>query len=85
MQTHNVDIRELYNYDEFDQILTYLKETRLETIVNTTILNKTLTKLQQLDHYDKIRQFVTIIANYQINVLESEMKEGIRLMIKNKY
>jgi hypothetical protein len=84
MQTHNVDIRELYNYDEFDKILVYLKETRLETIGNSTILNKTLTKLHQLDHYDKIKLFVTVIANYKINVLESELKDGIRLMINNK-
>ena len=81
MQTHNVDIRELYNYDEFDKIIEYLKETRLESFGNSNIIYKTITKLQQLENMDKIKEILLIIAKYKINVLESELKEGLKILI----
>ena len=81
MQTHNVDIKELYNYDEFDKMIAFLKETRLETIGNSNIILKTIIKLQQLDIIDKIKEILYVIANYKINVLESELKEGLKILI----
>ncbi len=81
MQTHNVDIRELYNYDEFDKIIEYLKEIRLESFGNSNIIYKTITKLQQLENIEKLKDILFIIANYKINVLVSELKEGLKILI----
>ncbi len=81
MQTHNVDIREFYNYDEFDKIIKYLKEIRLESFGNSNIIYKTITKLQQLENIEKIKEILFIIAKYEINVLQSELKEGLKILI----
>jgi hypothetical protein len=77
----NVDLKGLYNYDEFDKIITYLKQTKLETIANQgSIISKTLTKLQQIENPDKIVDILLIIANYKQNVFINELKEGIRIL-----
>ena len=81
MQTQNVDLKELYNYDEFDKIIEYLKEIRLESFGNSNIIYKTITKLQQLENIEKIKEIILIIAKYKINVLDSELKEGLKILI----
>jgi hypothetical protein len=83
MQQNAVDLKELYNYDEFDKMITYLSGTKLESI-GSNIISKTLTKLHQIEKPDKIVELVMVFAKYKLDVFVNEIKEGLRILSSMK-
>ncbi len=75
------------NDSELEEILNYinhLKSTRLETLGRTNKISKAFDTLERERKFPEIKEILDIIANYQMNVLNYEMKEGLRIFIKAK-
>jgi hypothetical protein len=84
MQQNVVDLKGLYNYDEFDKIITFLKGAKLESLNTNNIISKTITKLQQIEQPEKIGELILIFSKYKIDVFINELKEGLRILITMK-
>jgi hypothetical protein len=84
MQQNVVDLKELYNYDEFDKIITYLRDAKLESI-GSNIISKTITKLHQIENPEKLVEVLVIFAKYKLEVFINEIKEGIRILCSMGY
>ena len=77
-------LKDFYDNDDFDRMISYLKETKLETIGPTNVLSKTFSIFERKAQWGKLIYMLTIIAKYKINVFDYEMKEGIRILISAK-
>lgn len=76
-----------FNDSELEDIRLYtkqLKTTRLETLGRTNKLSNAFDTLERHKKFQEIKEIIEIIANYHINVLDYEMKEGLRILIKAK-
>ena len=62
-----------------------LQSTRLETLGRTNKISNTFESLEKIRQFKDIKDILDIIAGYHINVLEYEMKEGLRILIKARY
>ena len=81
----SVSLKDLYENEEYDRLITYLKDTKLETIGQTYILSKLFTVLEQKNKLETLIEILYLIANYKINVFDYELKEGIRILISHQY
>ena len=77
-------IKDFYENEEFDNLIHYLNNTPLEIIGNSVYLFKTLTKLEMKGKYKTISEIINIISKYKINILEKELKEGLRILSNAK-
>jgi hypothetical protein len=74
-------IKSFYDNEEFDKLVKFLHDTRLESIGNTTAISKTFVAMEKKQCFDKINQILVIIAKYKIPVFDYELKEGVRILI----
>jgi hypothetical protein len=77
-------IKELFEREEFEKLISTLKTVRLESISPTSIISKVINTLDRKALHDKIFQILLIFAKYRIVVLDYELKEGIRILINSK-
>ena len=59
-----------------------LRSTRLETLGRSIKISNIFESLEKNKQFKEIKEVLDIIAGYHINVLEYEMKEGLRILIK---
>jgi len=78
------DLKNILNKKEYDDIILYFKITKLETINSTNILSKIFYNLEKDNKLNYIIEILNILTQYKIPVFEYEIKEGIRILIKNK-
>jgi hypothetical protein len=78
------DLKNILNKKEYYDIILYFKITKLETINSTNILSKIFYNLEKDNKLNYIIEILNILTQYKIPVFEYEIKEGIRILIKNK-
>jgi hypothetical protein len=79
----NVNVKD-YELEEIRKYIGELKITRLETLGRTNKLSNAFDTLERSKKYKEIKEILELIAGYLINVLEYEMKEGLRILLKAK-
>jgi hypothetical protein len=77
-------LKDFYENEDYDNLINYLKISKLETIGQTSILTKLFSVLDRKKLYNKMVEILIIIAKYKINVFDYELKEGIRTLIQIK-
>jgi hypothetical protein len=69
------------NFDNFTQIL---KDLKLEAFTNDDTFEKIIFKLDSKGLYDKIYELMLKLSKYHSNSFQSELKEGIKILLTNK-
>jgi hypothetical protein len=75
---------DLIKNEEYDKIINYFEKINLETFTETNHLSKLLIELERKNDFMRINKILMIIADYKINTLIYELKDGIRLLTINK-
>jgi len=83
-KNENCLLQEMLDNKEFLKMISLLRSIKLESLGPTITITKSLYSLEKNQEFDKIIEILNIIAKYKINVLEQELKEGIRILIKAK-
>jgi hypothetical protein len=77
-------LKTYFDNGEFDKMINYLSNSKLEAIGTTNIISKSFTSLERVNKFDKIIEILNIIAKYKIEVFGYELKEGLRILINTK-
>lgn len=80
----NGSLKEFYENEDFDKMITFLRDVKLESLAQNNILSKTFNLLENKADFNKIIEILRIIAKYKISIFEYEMKEGIRILINSR-
>jgi hypothetical protein len=68
--------------EELSKFKKELRSSRLETLGRSNKISKLFEALEKNKQFKEIKEVLDIIAGYHITVLEYEMKEGLRILIK---
>ena len=75
------ELNDYYFSEDYNKVIIYLKKNRLETLNSTYIISKIFAKLLDKNYIDDINEILLIIAKYDMDVMQDELKEGIRILI----
>jgi len=77
-------IKTAFEKEDFNKIVTLFRELRLETANNDKTIERILFKLESKKLFDILNELMLKIAQYPLVSLESELKEGLKILVNNK-
>lgn len=75
------ELSDFYKNEEYEKVVDYIKKARLETLKVTYIMSKIFGKLHEKNKVEELYYILFSIANYDINVMNDELTEGLRLLL----